>query len=496
MAIYSAVACLLFLLLYIISSSLNTVNTLNSITQIAILTTSIFIFFLSTGLTLKKKYIFTFLFVVSLGSVALYSIHSLLFPLPFMTHHDFQFILPTASGHNHLGDLVVLGLISSLFLTSSIPLIAIQVIFLIVVGLSFSKSALIGLVFVAFFLTLTKKKYGLFFIGITLIASLLIGVYSQESVPFHPVGNIQKTIQKALHINPKPLLSSREKYISQILKPWVSTPLEHIFFGYGPGNFSYASNRAAQSRWDVVTDTHNLLLMFFIESGLLPTLWFIIFVGVIFYNGYKTHTPLLFLALYLFIHFQMDYTYRIPFFIYLFFFLCGQIAPIPTKSVSMFSHKNILILLSFCIMVFFNVTKTSLIQQHKDLTKQLDTGIQSKDKKMFVSAAQKLERMTPYETDLLLTLASFYESFGENKESVRLLDKLYTYSPRDYFVNLAHLMKLQKTAKIDTKNYLEQKEKQFMTFPFNGKEKSNLDHICREYLERECLCAFPCRYDK
>lgn len=488
MAIYSAVACLLFLLLYILSTYINTVNTLNSMSHLALFASYVFVFFVSTRTTVKRGSIFLLIGAISLGSIALYMLYRLnLFPLPFLSHQDFQFILPTESGHNHLGDLAGLGLIGSLFLNTSPPLLIFQFIFLIVIGVSFSKSALIALVIAIFFLMIHKKKYAAFFVGLTLVSSVLISIYSQESIPIASFNKAQKTMQAVFHLNPKPLLSSREKYIKQILKPWTATPLEHLFFGYGPGNFKYASNRAAESAWDIVTDTHNILLAFFVESGFLPVIWFVIFFIATLHVGHKNQDPLIYLILYLFVHFQMDYTYRIPFFMYIFFFLCGQIAHIPTKQSSFFSRTNFLTLISLSIMLALIFMRYSTIEQYKTLNAQLNKGIQTQEKKVFIPAAQKLEKMTPYDSDLLLTLASFYESFGIMDESIRLLDKLYIYTPRVYFANLPHLMLLQKKEERDTKTYLEEKEKEFMTFPFTAKEKSYLDHTCREYLERECL---------
>lgn len=487
MAIYSGVACLFFLILYVVSSYINTVSPLDSVIHLASFTSYVFVFFLSMRIAFRKRFIFLLLVIVSLVSSVLYVLHLLhLLSLPFLTHHDFQFILPTESGHNHLGDLVVLGLISSLFLNSSILLTLIQVLFLVIISFSFSKSALIGLVFVTFSLMFSKKRYGLF-IGAALLASFLIGIYSQERIPLYPLGGVQQIVQKTLHINPKPLLSSREKYMRQILQPWTSTPLEHVFFGYGPGNFKYASNRTAESAWDIVSDTHNIVLTIFVESGFLPIFWFIVFVGMTIFTGYQNRNPLTYLILYLIAHFQMDYTYRIPFFMYLFFFLCGQVAHIPSRHFSLFSRKNILILLSLVIFVIFGIISFRSSQQYKALNIQLNQGIQTQNREMFMSAAKRMEEMTPYESDLLLTLASFHESFGTINESIRLLDKLYLYAPREYFARLPHIMELQKKLKMPTRAYLLEKEKEFKTFPFTPKEKSYLDHTCREYLERECL---------
>lgn len=488
MAIYSAVACLFFLVLYIISSYINTVNTLNSTGHLAQFASYVFVFFLSASFAIKKRYLFLFLVIFSLGSITLYTFHSLqILPIPFVTDHDFQFILPTASGHNHLGDLVGLGLISSLFLTVSPLVVIIQTIFLIVIGTSFSKSAIVALVFTVFFLTFQKRRYLALFIGLTLIAGILIGIYSKEPIPLAPLGRAQKTIQTALHINPKPILSSRERYIGQIFKPWAAPQLEHLFFGYGPGNFRYASNRTAKSTWDVVTDTHTIVLTFFVESGILPLIWFIAFVGITIYLGYKNKNPLVYLLFYLFVHFQMDYAYRIPFFMYLFFFLSGQIAYIPGKQSSSLWYRRILFFVSLSAVIVTVIVNRVAIQRYEAQNILLNKAIQTRDKKTFATSANELERMTPYDTDLLITLSSFNESFGNTGESARLLDKLYVYAPRDYFANLPHLMALLKKMKRDTKSYLEAKENEFMTFPFTEKEKSFLDHTCREYLERECL---------
>lgn len=490
MTIFPLLSIIIFLFLYSLSGFIGSVNFLNSSRQIVIISLYVLLYLFNIHFFIKKRVIFisiAILCFISGGLFILYSIAPSL--LSFLKPNNFQFIIPTDQRHNHLGDLMGVGLIS--LLASPLSLIyqvIIGVIYLLFMVISFSKSAFLATIATLFFIVLARKgKYILIFICVAGIAVISLMTYSQELSSFRPISLIQNQMERTFHLKTKLLLSGRDIYFAQIAQSWVMTSLEHSFFGYGPGNFIYASNKSAYYPGETTSDAHNLLLTIIMESGMLAVLWFLLFFALIIFIGKKTNNSLVFLVMYLFINFQTDYTYRIPLFFALFFTLCGQIVAglIKKKGENVLTSYLLMFVAAFTI--FSGIYSYTLHSKYYSFSRRLDTINIRQDLLLFEKTALELERITPYDEQLLLKLSSIYEVNDNVKESIRLLDKLSFYSPRIYLHRLPHQLDLQKKMNVDVKKYIQAKKRDFTQFPFTKKEKKELNAICEDYAKMKCI---------
>ena len=468
--LYSLLSILLYLVILFTSSLFGSINTLNSSYQLFLqsLYGCIFIFF---SLISIKPLLQKIVLVLCLCIAIFFFITHFFAPslFPFLSTGSYQFILPTYGGHNHLGDLT--GLVFVIVLVNPLHwifLISLLIPLLIIMGISFSKSAFLGILGVLFVLAVQKKGVYRIGFGIMLcISAIIIGIYTSELAGIPLIQSGQKIMTQTLHLSPKPLLSSRDSYYPQVFRAWKAAPLEQYLFGYGLGNYVYSSIKTGATAGLTPTETHNILLNIFIESGFLSLFWFLIFCTLILVIGLKQKNPSLYLFLYLLINFQTDYTYVIPFFMALFFFFASQVVYKKNKGTNEKVITGI-----FCILVLafalYSGTKYSLILRDKaNLETKLTNAIIQRDTNTIHETVIKLEALTPYDEGNLVRWASIEEGFKNNTEAIRLLEKVSIYSPRLYLLSLSHQLELQKKAGIDIKQYLEKRKKDFALFPLS-----------------------------
>jgi hypothetical protein len=489
MPLYSLISISVFFLLYCFAVPISTINILNSLPQITYISFGLLVFAISLSVHIPKKIVSVMVGMVCLVSGGLFFLH-LLFPalFSFLKPDAFQFIIPVGEGHNHLGDLVGLGLVSSLiFPFPSIIGVCIITIYLLILIVTFSKSAFLATFITFYFLLIKKRRSAIITILVITTTVITVAMYTKEFSYIQPLDKLQTYMSKVLHLTPKPLFSSRDLYFIQASKSWITTSLDHSFFGYGPGNFIYASKKSADYVWHETSEAHNLLLTFFMESGPLPTFWFIVFLALTIYVGVQTNNPITFLFLYLFINFQTDYTYRIPLFFFFFFFFSGQIfAPLLKKG----GKKMVSIfIVAFAITTsLFGISTLYINHNYKTLMSQLDKLALTNKKELFAATAQKLETYTPYDEAFLIQLSIYNEQFNVN-ESIRLLEKLSVYSPHKYLTLLSHQLDLQIKENVNIKKYLDSRKKMFSTFPYSQKEKDQLNMICMIYTKTKCISS-------
>lgn len=483
MTLYPTISLIIFYILYLTSLLISSVNMLNSSRQIVVIGVYIILYLFSTLFVIRHKMIYRFLVFIGISCGILFVVHYFLpESLPFLTSASFQFVLPTEGGHNHLGDLLGLTLISLFSL--SLPVIS-QIIFglffVILMIISFSKSAFLALSVTMFVSMMRGEKSKIFiFLSVVLISLFALISYSKELSHYPTVGTIQQYMNTHFQLKPKSLWSSRDIYIAQMARTWVSSSLEYSFFGFGPGNIIYASNKSAKYPSEATTDTHNLLLNFFVESGSLPALWFLLFFLTTAYVGIKNKNPLFFLLVFLFMNFQTDYTYRIPLFFALFFIFSGQIAaPYFTLKTTSLMKKILggVILIVLCLGIYSYRIST----EYRQLNKQLLESVTSKNMLLFDKTAKRLEVLTPYDELLLTNLHTYRELFGNTAESVRLMEKIAQYNPHSYLAALPHQLELQKKMGIDVKIYLQKNKIQYKSFPYRSEEKNILNSLCKKY---------------
>ena len=492
MTIYPLASATLYVFLVMLSSFIGTINTLYSSRQTAFLCVSLLLYLLSARFYVGKKIPLRIIIGISICAGGLFIFHALNPSFfSFLQAGNLQFIVATNGGHNHLGDLAGLGLIA-LFISpvSLVGQLCIGVFFFLLIIVSFSKSAFLALVITLFFMMITKRgKYFFIFIVIASLAIVSVILYSQEFSSFQPIAQIQSQMKKTLHLEPKQLISSRDIYFAQAAQAWMTSSLEHSFFGYGPANFIYASSKSAQSSWNIISDSHNFLLTTFIESGPLALFWFIIFFVLTVYAGYKTNNPLVFLVLFLFLNFQTDYTYLIPFFFLSFFFFSGQIiAPLMRTENKTFLHWLIcsIFILSICSGIYALYQN----QRYTNLNFTLMQYLMKKSPSIDKNVPQELEKITPYDEYLLMNLSLYYEKSGNIKEAVRLLDKLSLYAPHNYLSLLPQQLDLQIKGRMNVMSYLESRRKDFARFPFTIKEKKTLNTLCEKYAKISCVSSY------
>jgi|GEM_PF-5605489 len=488
---YSSVSIFIFLLLLFLSTCLFSLNFLRSSSLLFYWSVYVGIFIVSLHYYVPFTYFKAGIFVFFLGVVLLYIGHEL-FPslFPFLSVSPYQFVLRNGGGHNHLGDLA--GIILSVLLISPGSLyFAIPASLLIfgLVAISFSKSAFLGITVTLFALTLIRKKiYAALFAFVLVISVVVIAIYTQE-LSYNPtISNLQKIMVQRLHLNPKPLLSVRDIYFPQVIRAWQSAPLEHSLFGFGSGNYIYPSMKTGVSTDLTPTETHNILLSVFVENGILTLVWFIFFCMIVLYWGIKLNNPAIFIFIYLLANFQTDFTYTIPFFISVFFFLAGQ--SLHSSSTNIPRHSIFMKIGIFILILFILISGLNWGYQHnkkKSLDTLLTRASKSRTSQDLTSLINNLEEITPYQENELVYWSSLQENRKNYSEAVRLLEKLSVYSPRWYLLYLPHQLELQKKMRVNIKKYLEYRKKDFSQYFYTSTEKQELNEVCQNAAEMNCI---------
>ena len=249
----------------------------------------------------------------------------------------YQFIFPTFTSHNHLGDFLALPITiciyylfnrrhilrSCLFIAYSLPF----------VFFSYSRSAYLsiagGTLFLYFFSFLKKHswKYKLIFLiftfGIIFFAIFfyIVTISSKQIANYSIPQNINKFLIEKEGLNKyKDVFGNRLNYSTQGILSVANRPL----LGVGPFNFEYSSNKFTKNPlYGTTSSSHNIFLDIATEHGLIALIVFTAFIILVFSRSKKN--VLYFVALVMFINFQTDYTYRIYSFLLLFFVITGTI---------------------------------------------------------------------------------------------------------------------------------------------------------------------------
>ena len=258
-----------------------------------------------------KKTLPTFINLVALVLIITPFMVSFITKKPFVQPFDDKnLVFPNHPPHNHLGDFLSGVIVLNLFFlleTFSWKRLILILGFLPSFYFSSSRSAYVSLIVPAAFLIigwLKTKKPTLghsdrAVIITTLIAIILAGVFFISQ--------------------PRPLLSGRPDYFSYALGGITTKPLT----GYGLTNFPLVVGQILGKDVPLVQSAHNVFLNLFAETGLIAGgLFFLIFL-IILIRGEKNAFWFIFLSL--LVNFQIDYTYRIPLMLLLFFIVAGTV---------------------------------------------------------------------------------------------------------------------------------------------------------------------------
>ncbi len=485
---YSLIAVFIVSLTFLLSILINSVDQLHSYESLFLWSSYILLFAVSTQIPLSEKKINLSILLFVIACILLFAL-KLIFPafLPFITASDRQFILPSTGMHNHLGDIVGLGLISVLLIISSSYLASIaRLLFIPLIILSFTKSALLSLFVVLILagIAIKEKRENFLYTAFVLfyISIAAIMVFSLEFSTLSFVAPIQKYIQSSFNISPKPLLSQRDIYAYQTASFLFHSPIEYVGFGVGLGNFSYASSKTTDLEGKIIADPHNIFLTFLVEGGVVSLLWTALFLSSVSYYGVKYKRNALFLFLYLLLLFQTDYVFQIPAFLFLFFFLAGQIVRVPRDDKSALNLSDLglwISLLAFVGLVSFQ--SYSVKAQYANAQTELTTTLKTNSITGIDKSADTLQYLTPYNETLLIRLSSIYEAYRQENRAISLLEKLLTFSPHSFIENLPHLLKLKTAAKQNVSAYIRSVAPELRQITVSYEEKVVLKSLCIKY---------------
>lgn len=351
-------ASILFVIFIIISiiSSVFGVNILGSIKHSLYLIALFLVFLYSYNYQRSlEKPITILIFSISI----LLTFYSLLLRLPYLNSliplTGAQFIFPRSYSHNHLGDLLVLPTIISIYYLYARrkiwPAICCILFTFPFIFFSFSRSAYLSLALTSlaihfFFLIKTHtSRYKLLsrflILGLVLASIFYIFTVSHQASSQPLLKKVHSFLVQDNGLNRyKDVLGYRTNYLNQAF----FSIQRNLFIGIGPDNFSYASKKYTENRLELSMSAHNIFLEVLVGNGILGILPFAAIILLILINSQKNAIYFVFLGM--LINFQTDYTYQIYSFLLLFFVLAGILSTekgigisIPFKKLLRFAYK-------------------------------------------------------------------------------------------------------------------------------------------------------------
>lgn len=273
--------------------------------------------------------------VVSGVLLSLYSLMINLLNISYLIPKDgYQLVFSRFGSHNHLGDFLVLPMLVCLYSVvkdNKWRYIGLFIFFFPFFIFSYSRSAylsffLVGSIFLANAFWKSKHKKNLILPGISFLAAIsLVMLFFIATVfesKYSPVLNqVHQTLVENFGLKFKHFGANRPEYWHSAIESIKEKP----FFGVGPGNFVYASEKYSRIPGYRTHSSHNIFLDVFSEYGILALLCFMAIIVLVAKSALKNPSlySLLFFAL--LVNFQTDYIFRIFSFALLFFLLMGII---------------------------------------------------------------------------------------------------------------------------------------------------------------------------
>lgn len=239
-------------------------------------------------------------------SAVMFSVYSLLLQFVLdrqsalsLVANEYNFVFPVFQQHNHLGTFLVLTLLVMPFVFKNrLYFGLVAAFFLLLIALSYSRSANLALFLGSLLLLFNKKseKMNIALVGVAIIGLfVLIFSFVVKTAPISRLQYLQLAIQAIK---------------------------EYALFGVGLGNFRIASFKYSPNPFQWVDTSHNIFVDMFAEGGVFTGLIFTILIAIIIIQANKK--SLFFPAfLALLINFQTIYTYKIYSFCFLFFAIAG-----------------------------------------------------------------------------------------------------------------------------------------------------------------------------
>lgn len=493
--IYFFVSLLISFFFLTVSSFLLSINISVSLEKLLLFVSCFMLFLVSSQFKVETRFVLLPIFI-TVGIYTLLYLFKLFnwIPLPFLTTGGYQMILPTTDSHNHLGDLIGLIIAVTPFMfKSKYAQKTLLYLFLPILIMSFSKSAFLSLgvtSLAAFFIEVDRerKQRMLFHMFRSLYIIIpVIMIYSSEFSHNRFIEPIQKYFSYAFQIVPKPLLSTRDIYFSQVTTFVTRMIPEHIGLGIGLGNFSYLSSSVVADISYKIGSAHNFFLNMFVEGGLLSVLWMLVFFTLVVFGGLKKKMVVVLPVIYILVNFQTDYTYQIPLMLFLLFFYAGQVHA--RYSTSFLSPRVILLFLVIGSVGYAMIFTQLNIRQNKllNLTTYLSSVGKTESRQKLYPALIALEKERPYEEITLLRIAEFYNLTKNHSEERRVLEKLSLYSPHMYVKQFPKLLLAIEQGGGDSNEYLRKQRLFLLTLPLSQEERDGINVICKNNLKSICL---------
>jgi O-antigen ligase len=232
----------------------------------------------------------------------------------------YQAVFSRFGSHNHLGDFLILSLISTVFLFLKEYRKVYLFVFALLFGFfvfSYSRSAYMSFAVVIFAFAafsikrnISKgKKIGLFSVtalGILLSSIFFFAtVFESALIPF--AAPIHNKLVADFGLRFKHFGANRPEYF----KTAINSAKEKPIFGVGPGNFRYASAKYTSIPGYTSHSSHNIFLDILSEYGIGLFLILLFLIMRSLSKSLKKPTLFSFLFIALLINFQTDYTFRI-----------------------------------------------------------------------------------------------------------------------------------------------------------------------------------------
>ena len=238
---------------------------------------------------------------------------------------------------------------------------------------------------------------------------------------------------KLFNLPQKNLFDSRKNYWQQGIQAIKEKPI----FGFGMGNFNYASQKYRNNYYTFSGTAHNFLLENFVENGLLTTLPLTIFLILLLLSAWRRQSVFSLLFFYLFFIFQTDYIYRMYSIMVLFMILAAVVYE-EKNEVESTTVFGIFTLFLYVVLQMIMISHIFIKNNRFELAIQtypfnklvyplfINELIQKGDFPQAVSAANQYETIAPGNENVTRTLAETYLTLGNKKKALLYFEKMYT----------------------------------------------------------------------
>ena len=340
--------------------------------------------------------------------------------------------------HNHLGDflglsliLMFVGLVKNIRKVSLASFFALVVLFLY----SFSRSAYMALLLAISIFVLQFRSRRVIILFSTVLF-LVVAFFFLISSPYGKLFNLPQ----------KNLFDSRKNYWQQGIQAIKEKPI----FGFGMGNFGYASQKYRSNYYVFSETSHNFFLDTVVENGLLATIPLIIFFILVLLSVWRRQSIFSLLFFYLFIIFQTDYIYKMYSVMVLFMILAAVVyeEKNETESTTIFGIITLFLYVVLQMImishIFIKNNRFELAIQSYPLNKLaypslIQKKVQTGDSVGAIITANQYGTIAPDDENVVRTLAETYLALGNKKKALLYFEKMYT---NNYLVGLSIIEKI------------------------------------------------------